>query len=180
MDNHFIILIGSHNNAQWVESNLNSVLVQDYKNYKTVYFDDASTDGTINEVAKKVYGDSHFTIANVQERTYKTWFFANLERFTEINDNDILVFLDGDDMFYCENVLSYLNEIYNQTNCWLTYGGMVVWKGGENIVEPYPQNSEIPYTVSSQKAFRKDTWRTSHLKTMRGFVWIVLLMFFYC
>jgi len=171
MDNNFVILIGSHNNAQWVESNLNSVLVQNYPNYKVVYFDDASTDGTKDAVARKIEGDSRFTIANVEERKYKTWFFSNIEHFKEINDNDILVFLDGDDMLYCENVLSYLNELYNQTNCWMTYGGMVVWKGGEDLIEPFPQNSEIPPQVSKQKLFRKDTWRTSHLKTMRAFVW---------
>ena len=171
MDNRFIILVGSYNNAQWVESNINSIVVQDYSNYKVVYFDDASTDGTDDAVAKKVKNNPRFTIAKVQERQYKTWFFSNLEKFTTISDNDIVVFLDGDDMFYCENVLSYINEIYKKTNCWMTYGGMVVWKGGDEIVEPYPQNSEIPREVKDKKAYRQDIWRTSHLKTMRGFVW---------
>jgi hypothetical protein len=53
----------------------------------------------------------------------------------------------------------------------MTYGGMVVWNGGDEIVEPHPQNSEIPIEVMEKKAYRRDTWRTSHLKTMRGFLW---------
>ena len=171
VDNHFVILVGSYNNAQWVESNLNSVLVQDYKNYHVIYFDDASTDGTVELVNKMVENDNRFIVYPSMKRQYKTWFFSNVEHIFPINDNDIVIFLDGDDMLYCTNVLSYINEIYNQSNCWMTYGGMMVWNGGTDIVEPFPQNSEIPSRVLTQKEYRQDIWRTSHLKTMRGFLW---------
>lgn len=174
MNNRFIIIIGSRNNAQWIESNLGSVTSQDYPNYKIIYFDDASDDDTYNKANSFIKSKNlqdKFISVNVQQRMYKTWFYFNLEKFIDINDNDILVFLDGDDSFYCENVLSYLNDVYNKTNCWMTYGGMVVWEGGDVIKEPYPQNSVIPQEIISQKAYRKDTWRTSHLKTMRGFLW---------
>ena len=168
MNNHFIIVIGSRNNAQWVESNINSVLSQDYTDYEVRYFDDASEDDTCSLVDKLRSQNPKFHVMHVTKRQYKTWFFANL---TDIRDNDILVFLDGDDMFYCENVLSYLNEVYNQSKCWMTYGGMLVWGGGSFISEPFPQNSEIPEEVKKNNSYRKDIWRTSHLKSMRGFLW---------
>lgn len=170
MNNRFIIIIGSRNNARWVKSNLQSVICQDYNNYKVLYFDDLSDDNTL-ELAKNFIGDNDkFTFIEKQsERKYKTWFFANY--INDFNDNDILVFLDGDDMFSSENVLSYLNSVYNQTNCWMTYGGMRVWDGYKDPEEPYPQNSEIPDQVKQQKIYRKDTWRTSHLKTMKHFLW---------
>ena len=171
VDNHFIIIVGSRNNAQWVDSNIDSILIQDYKNYQVIYFDDASTDHTDKLVEQRVKNNSQFIVYPSVSRQYKTWFYSELTKVYPIKDNDILVFLDGDDMFYCENVLSYLNAIYNQTNCWMTYGGMVVWNGCDNIIEPFPQNSEIPPQVISQKAYRKDIWRTSHLKTMKGFLW---------
>ena len=171
MDNRFVSLIGSRNNSQWVEPNLASVLAQDYANYRVIYFDDASEDNTLSK-AKEIAGkDSRFMFLTHPKRVFKTWFFANFTNHFQLENNDILVFLDGDDMFYCENVLSYLNEIYKQTNCWMTYGGMAVWTGGTEVSEPSPQNSEIPHQVIAHKAYRKDTWRTSHLKTMRGFVW---------
>lgn len=172
MDNKFIIVVGSHNNAKWVDSNLDSILSQDYDNYKVLYYDDASTDNTSELVAAKVKNNLKFRIGSHTERRFKTWFYANSNYLRQdLKDNDILVFLDGDDMFHCENVLSYLNQIYKETNCWLTYGGMAVWEGGDKVTAPYPQNSEIPVEVVSKKAYRRDTWRTSHLKTMRGFVW---------
>jgi glycosyltransferase involved in cell wall biosynthesis len=168
MNNHFVIVIGSRNNAQWVESNINSVLSQDYSDYEVRYFDDASEDDTKRILDKLTIQNPKFHVTHTTKRQYKTWFFSNLGN---VRDSDILVFLDGDDMFYCENVLSYLNEVYNQSKCWVTYGGMLVWGGGSFISDPFPQNSEIPEEVKKNKSYRKDMWRTSHLKSMRGFLW---------
>lgn len=168
MKNHFIIIIGSYNNSQWVSSNINSIILQDYINYEVRYFDDASDDDTLNEVKKLTKHDPKFNIFHSNKRQYKSWFFYNL---IDIKDNDVLIFLDGDDMFYCENVLSYLNEVYNKSNCWMTYGGMLVWNNGNFVSEPFPQNSEIPENIKVKKLYRKDVWRTSHLKSLRGFLW---------
>jgi glycosyltransferase involved in cell wall biosynthesis len=169
--NNFIIVIGSKDNGKWVKYNISSILSQDYSHYKVVYYDDASSDNTELEY-KNIVGDNQkFTYIKSDVRKLKTWFYSNLEKYITINDNDVLVFLDGDDMFYCDNVLSYLNSVYNQTQCWLTYGGMVVWEDNDNISQPYPQNSEIPNDVIKNKLYRKDTWRTSHLKSMKGAVW---------
>lgn len=170
MNNRFTIIIGSYNNAEWVESNISSITSQDYPYYKVLYFDDASDDGTADKVRSMVKADDkRFEIYDLyKQRKYKTWFFAHIE---PESDNDILVFLDGDDMFSSENVLSYLNTVYNQTNCWMTYGGMAVWNGGDNITEAFPQNSEAPPDVVRNRAYRKDLWRYSHLKTMRSFLW---------
>ena len=41
-----VIVIASYNNERWVEENLKSVFMQDYSNYRVIYIDDASTDGT--------------------------------------------------------------------------------------------------------------------------------------
>ena len=169
--NNFTVIIGSRNNGQWVKHNISSILSQDYPHYKVIYYDDASDDNTETEF-KDIVGDNpKFTYVKSDVRKLKTWFYSNLEKHTTINDNDIIVFLDGDDMFYCDNVLSYLNSIYNQSGCWLTYGGMVVWENDDIITTPYPQNSEIPNEVVKNKLYRKDTWRTSHLKSMKGAIW---------
>lgn len=169
--NNFIILIGSRNNGQWVKDNISSILSQDYQNYKVIYYNDASDDNTEDEYNHIVKDNPKFIYVKSDTRKLKTWFYENLENYTSINDNDIIVFLDGDDMFYCDNVLSYINSIYIQSDCWLTYGGMIVWEGDDKLTSPNPQNSEIPSHISLNKLYRKDSWRTSHLKTMRGAIW---------
>jgi len=169
--NKFVILIGSRNNGQWVKDNISSILSQDYQDYKVIYYNDASDDNTDIEY-KNIVGDNpKFTYIKSDTHKLKTWFYDNLENHISINDSDIIVFLDGDDMFYCDNVLSYLNSIYTQSDCWMTYGGMVVWEGDDKLTNPNPQNSEIPSHIKTNKLYRKDLWRTSHLKTMRGVIW---------
>lgn len=170
MNNKFIIVLVNYNNEPWVESCLNSVFIQDYNNYEVLLFDNLSTDKSLEKI-QPFTKDPRLKIFTYPEKIFRTGFYHRLEKEININDNDILLFLDGDDMFYCENVLSYINEIYNKSGCWITYGGMIVWEGGEKTVEPFPQNSEIPSEVKLQKLYRKDLWRTSHLKTTKGFLW---------
>lgn len=171
MNNRFVILIGSYNNGQWVSQNIESVISQTYTNWKVVYYNAASTDDTgeiINAYALKY---PQITTAQTPERHRKTWFFEHAHEFEEIHDNDIVCILDGDDFLANEDVLNYLNEVYNKTNCWMTYGGMIVWNGGESTQEAFPQNSEAPFEVKNNKSYRQDLWRYSHMRTCRGFLW---------
>lgn len=171
MDNKFVIVIGSYNNAQWVKQNIESVLSQTHKNFKIVYYNAASTDNTGDLVSEYVAKDTQVALVTTNERHLKTWFFEQLENFHPINDNDIVCILDGDDFLANEDVLMYLNEVYNKTNCWMTYGGMIVWNGGESVQEAFPQNSLPPDEVFQKKLYRKDLWRYSHMRTCRGFLW---------
>lgn len=171
MNNRFVILIGSYNNAAWTAQNLESVLSQTHKNFKILYYNAASTDKTKEIVEQYSASDPRVKLYSTEERNLKSWFFANVETFDEINDNDIVCVLDGDDFLANEEVLNYLNEVYNKTNCWMTYGGMVVWDGGDTTQEPFPQNSEAPLEVKQNKLYRQDLWRYSHLRTCRGFLW---------
>src|SRR4029079_11379068 len=46
-----VVAIPSYQNARYWERNLQSVLEQDYASYRVLYTDDASTDGTAEQVA---------------------------------------------------------------------------------------------------------------------------------
>lgn len=171
MNNRFVILIGSFNNEQWVAPNLDSILCQTHKNFKVVYYNAASTDNTFKLVEEYAFKDPRISLHSTQERHRKTWFFEKVTEWEEIKDNDIVCILDGDDFLANEEVLNYLNEVYNKTNCWMTYGGMIVWNGGDNTQEAFPQNSEAPAEVKLNKLYRQDLWRYSHMRTCRGFLW---------
>ena len=41
-----VVIIPSYNNVRWVEKNLMSVFEQKYENFRVIYIDDCSTDGT--------------------------------------------------------------------------------------------------------------------------------------
>jgi glycosyltransferase involved in cell wall biosynthesis len=171
MNNRFVILIGSYNNEQWAAQNIESVLSQTYPNFKIIYYNAVSTDKTgeiVSEYAKK---DQRIVYFTSPKRQLKTWFFEQTVEQGWILDNDIVCILDGDDFLASEEVLNYLNEVYNKISCWMTYGGMIVWNGGESTQEAFPQNSLPPPEVFEKKLYRQDLWRYSHMRTCRGFLW---------
>lgn len=170
MNNKFKIIVPSYNNAQWVEYNIASILNQTYTNYEVLYINDASTDDTHNSVVEIVKNLPNWKVIN--NKTNKgatTNYFEHLDTF--VADNDILVHLDGDDWLYDSDVLYKLNDFYNQKDCWMTYGGFVVWESEDKEpVLPYPQSTEYPSFVHKHKKYRNDLWRPSHLRTYRGFL----------
>ena len=46
--------------------------------------------------------------------------------------DEICVLLDGDDWLNGENVLARLNEIYEEEDCWLTYGSYIEYPSGRD------------------------------------------------
>src|SRR5438067_1329618 len=48
----FVVIIPSYNNIQWYTQNLDSILSQEYGNFRVIFIDDASTDGMGTAVAK--------------------------------------------------------------------------------------------------------------------------------
>lgn len=168
--NNFKIIITSYNNEEWTETCLDSVKNQTYTNYEVLFFNDGSTDKTLNKAYQNLHYGGRFRVINLEENHTKSKIFATMLD-EHVEDNDIVLFLDGDDWLSDDEVLFSINEYYKLNDPWVAYGGMVVWNGGEDISEPYPQNSEFPIHIIQTRDYRKDTWRSSHLKTMRGFIW---------
>ena len=169
--NKFKIICLSYNNEQWVETHINSILTQTYKNYEVIYVDDGSTDCTYDILNSLVGNNNKFKIyRNKQNVGNGVPNYFNII-YPLMKDDEILVHLDGDDWFANDYVLEKLDEEYTKHDYWLTYGGMVVWKGGEILEMPYPQNTEYSEFVHKYQLYRRDLWRASHLHTFRWFLY---------
>jgi glycosyltransferase involved in cell wall biosynthesis len=167
--NRFKIITPSYNNEEWVEYNIASILNQTYKNYEVLYVDDHSTDNTYSKVLEVVgHLPNWKVVSNQSNKGALSNYFDNLD-FVE--DDDILIHLDGDDWLYDENVLQKLNDFYNKEDCWMTYGGFLVFEGEDKDPGiPYPQSTEYPDFIHRYKKYRLDLWRPSHMRTYRGFL----------
>ena len=172
MKNKFILICCSYNNEEWLETHLESILEQTHTNYEVIYVNDASTDNTLKGVTDIVGNDDRFHIINNEKNLDSpTNYFKYTYEFMEGRDeNEILVELCGDDWFATPTVLEQLNDTYNKTDCWLTYGGMRVWNGGTEIAMPNPQNSDYDPFVHKHALYRKDMWRAGHLHSFRWFI----------
>ena len=168
--NKFNIICCSYNNEKWAETHLESILEQTYTNYEVIYINDASTDKTMEIVEKLVGNDKRFHLINNKTNLDSTTnYFKYAYEFMENKDDEILVELCGDDWFATPDVLSKLNDVYNSTDCWLTYGGMRVWQGGNSITLPDPQNGNYSELVHKHAMYRKDSWKAGHLHSFRWF-----------
>lgn len=169
INNKFKIITPSFNNEEWVEYNIASILNQKYKNYEVIYINDASTDSTLEKVSSIVGKFPNWKIINndINLGAVSNYF----ENLNLVDDHDIVIHLDGDDWLYDENVLENLNAFYNNHDCWMTYGGFLVWEGNNKDVKiPYPQSTTYPEFIQKHKKYRNDFWRASHLRTYRGFL----------
>lgn len=168
--NKFKIIIPSYNNEQWVEYNIASILNQTYTNYKVLYINDASTDKTLDILTPLIKYDNRFIIRNNKVNKGAAYnYIEYVDDFIE-DEDDIIIHLDGDDWFFDENVLKNLNNYYNTNDFWMTYGGFVCYNGSEEVTLPYPQSTSYSDFVHDHKLYRRDSWRASHLRTFRAFL----------
>lgn len=63
MKNKVSIIMLSHNQGQYVEESLSSVLSQTYQNWELLFIDDSSTDSTINKVLTYKYKDERIQLS---------------------------------------------------------------------------------------------------------------------
>ncbi len=161
----FVIVIPSYNNIKWYENNLKSVLNQNYNNYRIIYLDDCSKDGTgaaVDEYLKK------------NDKRKKTKVYHNYERVGalaniysavwECKNDEIVVLVDGDDWLKDNNVLFHLNEVYSSDEIWYTHGTLIEYPMG-NVTWCEP----IPADVLDRGEVRKFKC-PSHLRTF--YAWL--------
>lgn len=158
----FVFVIPSYNNAEWCEKNLRSVFEQNYDNYRVIYIDDSSTDGTDVKVKNFILENKKEEKVQFLHNEKNLGAMANLFQAVHSCKNDeIVVVLDGDDWLAHENVLSKLNEVYADSSVWMTYGSYVEYLS-------YAKGScarPIPEGVIRKNSIRKYKWTTSHLRT---------------
>jgi glycosyltransferase involved in cell wall biosynthesis len=160
MDNYITVVISTRNSEKYIEKSISSALSQKYKAFDVIFFDAESSDATY-EKALNFSSDPRIRIFRNSPRKYQGENIRNGVLLAP--PGSIIVTLDGDDWFPHENVLSRVNELYLEHDCWMTYG----------TYEEYPLRSvshiyrEYPVDVRSLKTFREYRWLASHLRTFR-------------
>lgn len=158
-----IIFIPSYNNIRFYEKNLSSVLAQDYTNYHVIYVDDCSTDGTGDAVA--TYIQTHHCenkITLVRNSTRRGAMYNHYMVAHSLPDHVIMATLDGDDWLPDRNthVLQRINEVYQNTNVWMTYGQFEEYpSGAKGFCKPF-----ATWAIALHM-FRDYPWVFSHMRT---------------
>jgi len=158
----FIILTCVFNAENYIGKCIDSIKSQKHNNFKSFIIDDMSTDNTKNIIRSKIENDDRFTFIENTEKKYKLRNFDEIIRDNNlINDEDIIVELDGDDWFINENSLSILSEYYlRDPKLWLTNGSFIYSSGYIGF------SSKVNY-----KTIRQDAFTFSHLRSWKSHLW---------
>ena len=157
----FVIVTASYNNKDWYKRNLDSVLNQNYSNYRIIYIDDKSSDSTgnlVQEYCTQLGKENKIKIIVNKENIGA---LANIYNAVHsCSKHEIIILLDGDDWLAHNDVLKHLNMIYQDTNVWLTYG-QFQWFPAQMPGFVF----EIPRWVIERNSIREYRWITTHLRS---------------
>lgn len=161
--NNFVFIIPSYNNIEWCEKNLTSIFRQTRNNWRVLYVDDGSDDGT-PDLAEKLAGEhgakSRFqiitSVKNQGPAASRYMGYQNAE------DDEICCMLDGDDWLLNDSVLELLEVFYKQgfnATCgsYFVYEDAKFWRRGK-------QEIMLPRIIPAGR----DNWRCQHLRTMKA------------
>lgn len=124
LKNHpFTIVIVGFNNGASLAKTLSSVFSQNFENYRVVYIDDASDDGSADLARDLIYDSGHLVQVTFVQNETRLGNLANLFRAVQTcADDEIVVVLQGEDWLAHEWVLQRLNLYYADSDLWMTYG----------------------------------------------------------
>lgn len=161
-----VIVVPSYKNANWYKKNLDSICSQNYSNYRVIYTDDCSPDGTGDLVETYIKEKGLQQRVTLIKNSVRRKAFANLYTMIYMcNDDDVVVTVDGDDWLAHNDVLKHLNDVYWSGNIWMTYGQFAEYTGEGKELSPGFNKIISARVLASPTALRNQTNAFSHLRT---------------
>jgi len=160
------IIITSYNNEDWVQTNIESLLEQTYTNYEVLYIDDCSTDQTFEIAEYLLKNNDKFKLIKNEKNMSKSYSFMKIAK-NSINDTDIVLFVDGDDWIPYNNIFEQVANYYIKNNPWVAYSKMICYP---SLQESSVHGVDFPDKVHKFNLYRQYPFISSHLKTMKGFL----------
>ncbi|KAA3622569.1 MAG: glycosyltransferase [Proteobacteria bacterium] len=115
--NRIKVIVPFRNAGRYLQKCIESLRRQDYDNFHVYLIDDASDDGC----ADRLDLDDRFTLIRNDSRR-EALYNQHHVLTTNCDADDIAFFLDGDDWLAVDDALSYVNDVFNRTGCWVMYG----------------------------------------------------------
>lgn len=156
-----VILTTSYNCGQYIERCIYSLMSQSFKNFTCYITDDMSTDNTVDIIKKTIVGDSRFILVENKNKMYQPGNYDQIIRGLNIPDDVICVEVDGDDWLPNPHVLKKLNDIYSESDIWMTSGSFKYHDGRNGFASKPNSFSNI----------RKQTFTLSHMRTWKSWLW---------
>lgn len=147
----FSIITITYNSEKTLEETIESVLSQSYKNIEYIVVDGDSSDGTIEIVSKYRDKISKF-ISEPDNGIYDA-----MNKGLKLATGDVVGILNSDDIYFDNNVIEKVVDIFNQTDSDSVYGDLYYVKEDDltNVVR-YWESSVF------EKGSFKQGWHPAH------------------
>ena len=156
-----VILTTTYNCENFIERSIYSIMSQKFKDFTCYITDDLSTDKTVKKIKEIIKSDNRFVLIENTKKMYQPGNYEQVIRGLDIPDDEICVEVDGDDWLPNPNVLSFINEIYSDSDVWMTSGSFKYHDGR-------PGFSNKPNTLWD---VRNQTFTLSHMRTWKSWLW---------
>ena len=117
------IITPTFNSANTIQSNLDSIKAQSFKDYQLIIIDNNSTDGTIEIIKKNKIQNIKFLIEE------DLGIFDAINKGIKLSDHELISVLHGDDFYNDENVLQNIVEAFHKNKeIDIVYGNLIYVK----------------------------------------------------
>lgn len=157
-----IILTTVYNCENYIERCLSTIMTQTFKDFKCFITDDLSTDNSVKLIEEFIKNDDRFILIKNKTKLYQPGNYDNILRnFEDIEDNDVVVEIDGDDWLPDSKVLERVNNLYTDKDVWIANGSF-----------KYPNGmSGFSSKQENLDNLRNSRFTASHMRTWRVFLW---------
>jgi glycosyltransferase involved in cell wall biosynthesis len=161
-DSKVVVVTTLFNAEKYIEKCIESIRNQSFSNFQCYITDDLSTDKSAEIVKKTISSDNRFTLIENKKKWFQPGNYDQIIRYNDnIEDNDIIIEVDGDDWLPDDKVFDRIYNVYKNDNIWIANGSFMY------------QNNMLGFS-SPQKDFdnlRTSRFTASHIRTWRAFLW---------
>jgi glycosyltransferase involved in cell wall biosynthesis len=156
-----IIVTTLYNGADYIAKCITSIKSQTFKDFTCYITDDMSTDNSVELTKTLIEGDDRFILIENKTKHYQGGNYDQVIRDNpNIDDNEVIVELDGDDWFPDVDTLQRIADVYSDNDVWIANGSFVYSSGAMGFARKQVINN-----------IRKSTFTASHIRTWRAFLW---------
>ncbi len=157
-----IIVTTLYNSENYIEQCIGSIMGQSFKDFKCYITDDLSTDNSVAIVKKLIADDDRFILIENTEKLYQPGNYDQVIRDNKnINDNDVIIEIDGDDWLPNSKTLEKIHQVYQDDNVWITNGSFKYSNGTNGFSSKQKLDENL----------RQSRMTCSHMRTWRAFLW---------
>lgn len=171
MNKRFKIVMASYDCFDYIERSVRSVDEQTYTNYDVCVVDDATPDERQRDFLRAWCDERpNWTLIQHDHNTGAMESQYDALVALQPEDQDVIVWVDGDDRLNGHGALRYLNHVYRDFNPLMTYGSYISDPFSETCAPAKPYPPECAAMNDYRNAYK---WgiQFNHLRTITGLLY---------